>query len=223
MSLFNRLRKNPCADYTDDDFVRMIQGGSASEQAFRCLTQLYLDMVRKTTGYKGLSREDVLTAYSEAFVQLRKNVMGDQFQAKGSLRAYFSQIFKNKCFDILRKQATIGKKETSYEDFPVQIPDSTYNAEQQIIEDEEELAQQNRQEQRKVCLHKASSQLTQRENDYLNDFYVNKIKPKEMSQRYALKDERSASTTAVTYRKKLKEAILNICQTDPTCRVLCSK
>ncbi len=134
MSLFNRLRKNPCAEYTDDDFVRMmLQGGAASEQAFRCMTQLYLDMVRKTVGYKGLSREDVLTAYSEAFVQLRKNVMGAQFQAKGSLRAYFSQIFKNKCFDILRKQTTIGKKETLYETFPVQLQDDALNAEQQIV------------------------------------------------------------------------------------------
>lgn len=53
-----------------------------------------------------LGKEDVYTAFVDAFVVLEQNVKNDKFDYNSSLKVYFQSIFRNKIIDCIRKKET---------------------------------------------------------------------------------------------------------------------
>ena len=217
----NDYQRKPCSQYSDEELLPMIaQGGQASDDALNCLYDRYFDMAKMAISYHQMDSSAVLEAYGDALLALRNNIIKGKFEGNGKLRAYFAMTFKFKCIDNFRKSTTIPKEEhietRQNPDFDQLTPEDLAILE----EDEQEALQQE--SRRRECLELALSQLNARERAVLQDFYVNELKASVVAEKHAFKSARVVSSTAINYKRKLEQAILNLCRDVPKCNLLCA-
>lgn len=90
-----------------------------------------------------ISQDDSLSAYHDALLALKNNILSNSFDGKSSIKTYFFQIFSNKCIDLIRKSTT--NKEQVHKTMPVpellnQLPDAARNMVEKLITNEKRKA-----------------------------------------------------------------------------------
>jgi len=111
----------------DIEIIEQIRhGGYAME---KCLQRFYDENLRLmgSMGKKyGLSRDDLLDAYSDSIVDFKDQIRKQLFQQKSKCSTYFYSILNHKCIDILRRKTTY--RETH------EIPDNLKDTAPDIIQ-----------------------------------------------------------------------------------------
>lgn len=210
-------------DVTDQQVIEAIKsGGAVAERALSALHRHFFFMVKKNVGKHKLNFEDIHEAYLEALLHLKTSILNDKYHKKGTLQAFFAIIFRNKCIDILRRATTNADNKPVKLEFD--LPDDPeYSPESILIAEEDHIAYVRQTERRKACLALATAKLKPEENRFLEDFYVKKIKPRDMLHLYdKYKTARVVSSTAVELKKKLLAALREVCQMRPECSMLCA-
>lgn len=90
----------------------------------KCLFERYLELSLKLQYKYRLTREEARDAYTDAFLVVVQHIANQRFEEKSSLKTYLYRILRNKCVDIVRKNATI--EVTWTEAFP-ELPDESKN------------------------------------------------------------------------------------------------
>lgn len=216
----NNYQRKPCSQYKDEELLPLIaQGGQASDDALNCLYERYFDMAKMAISYHNMDSSAVLEAYGDALLALRNNIQKGKLEGNGKLRAYFAMTFKFKCIDNFRKSTTIHK-EAPIENRQNPDFDQLTPEELSILQEEETEAIQL-ESRRRECLELAISELSPREREVLQDFYVAELKASVVAEKHAFKSARVVSSTAINYKRKLQQAILNLCRDVPKCNLLC--
>lgn len=93
---------------TDAEIIGAIQSGGAQRQRFEnLLYRRHMDFVRKRPRKYALTPEEARDAYTDAFLVVTDHILSGKFRGDSSLKTYLSRIFRNKCVDRYRKNATI--------------------------------------------------------------------------------------------------------------------
>ena len=101
MNVFHSSRE------ADHQIIRLIlQGGLDKRKGEEVLFSRYAYFVQEGIRKLGLSEEDAFNAYSDGILVTIDNITGGAFQGNSSLKTYLYRIFRNKCVDLLRKNAT---------------------------------------------------------------------------------------------------------------------
>lgn len=101
MSVFNYSRE------VDHRVIGLIlQGGSDKRKGEETLFAAYAYFVREGMRKYGLSEDQAFNAYSDSILATIDNISNRSFQGNSSLKTYIYRIFRNKCVDLLRKNAT---------------------------------------------------------------------------------------------------------------------
>lgn len=101
MSVFHSSRE------TDRQITGLIlQGGLDKRKGEEVLFAGYAYFVQEGMRKHGLPEEDAFNAYSDSILVTIDNISHGTFQGNSSLKTYLYRIFRNKCVDLLRKNAT---------------------------------------------------------------------------------------------------------------------
>lgn len=93
---------------SDQQLIEAIQyGGPKQEQAIRQLYQQCFYLVRDgRSKYRQLDDEDLLSAYNNAIIAVRKQILNNTFRGESALATYLQKIFSNRSIDILRTKSS---------------------------------------------------------------------------------------------------------------------
>ncbi|HXB94637.1 MAG TPA: RNA polymerase sigma factor [Puia sp.] len=101
MSVFNSSRE------ADRRIIALIlQGGLDKRKGEEALFGGYAYFVQEGIRKHGLTEEHAFNAYSDSVLVTIDNISLGTFQGNSSLKTYLYRIFRNKCVDLLRKNAT---------------------------------------------------------------------------------------------------------------------
>ncbi len=121
--------------HSDEAIILEIRlGGIHGELAKTNLFRQYAYFVRKRPAKYGLTEEDALDAYTDAYLAVIDHIKSGRFRGESSIKTYLSRIFRNKCVDKARRNATM--KVDWVEEFP-DLRDESRNFLQTIISREE--------------------------------------------------------------------------------------
>jgi len=82
-------------------------GGNRQEQAIKRLYEQCFHIVREGRKKFGrLDEEDLISAYDNAVIAVRKQILNRVFRGDASLLTYLHRIFTNRCIDILRSRSS---------------------------------------------------------------------------------------------------------------------
>jgi RNA polymerase sigma factor (sigma-70 family) len=84
----------------------ILQGGSDKRKGEESLFSAYAYFVREGMRKYSLSEDQAFNAYSDSILATIDNISNGTFQGNSSLKTYLYRIFRNKCVDLLRKNAT---------------------------------------------------------------------------------------------------------------------
>ena len=89
---------------SENEIVSQIKtGGAAAESAIRFLFKKHQGFMRDAQKRHQLSEEEVLDAYTDALLALRKQILTEQFRGESKVSTYFYPIFQRRCVDRIRK------------------------------------------------------------------------------------------------------------------------
>lgn len=121
--------------HSDQSLILDIQaGGIRAERAAAGLFRQYAFFVKKRPAKYALNDEDALDAYSDAYLAVVDHIKSGRFRGESSIKTYLSRIFRNKCVDKARKNATM--KVDWVEEFP-DLPDASKDFMRRMISSEE--------------------------------------------------------------------------------------
>lgn len=121
--------------HSDQTLIQEIQaGGMHAERATATLFRQYAFFVKKRPAKYALNEEDALDAYSDAYLAVIDHIKSGRFRGESSIKTYLSRIFRNKCVDKARKNATM--KVDWVEEFP-DLPDASKDFMRKMISHEE--------------------------------------------------------------------------------------
>ena len=181
-------------------------GGQESEKIMFSLYDSYFPLYYKVRSKGGLSDDELISVYSDALIEFKKQVIAGEYQKKGKLKGYFYRIFSNKAIDAFRKVRRTKKRELPISIEPNKIKDDSLGPAQEMIVYEEQDIQV--QEFLKELLQQAMEKLSKKCKEILIDRLAEGKKPKEIANKYPdIKNARVASTTVYNCRKKLLEII----------------
>lgn len=187
------------------------------ESALFSMFHAYADKARHAIAVHRLSEDTILECYGEALLKTRDHVQAGTFKGESSLKTFFGRIFQNKCIDKVRKAATDRKRGEVAEEAFMHGRDTDNEVDRALLE--EELHETAR--LRQVCLDRARATLTLKEQDLLVDSVIHDVKNKDLVDKYGYDNNKVVASTLYTLKNKLKKAILDLCQSDPKCSLLC--
>jgi len=183
--------KNIFKTHSDRGLIAAIQAGhTASERATATLFRQYAYFVKKRPAKYGLSEEDALDAYSDAYLAVVEHIKTGRFRGESTIKTYLSRIFRNKCVDKARYNST--KKVDWTDTFP-EMADASKDFLRKIISTEELEAVQHR---LKDLSDKCREMLLMAAQGY---------SPAELAHKFNLATARSASSQRYKCLAKLKK------------------
>ncbi len=82
-------------------------GGNRQEQAIKRLYEQHFHIVREgRKNFSKLDDDDLISAYDNAVIALRKQILNNVFRGDRSLYTCLHRIFNNRCIDILRSKSS---------------------------------------------------------------------------------------------------------------------
>lgn len=197
------------SNFSDQELVTMVQeGGEQSEQAMFHMYDQYFGLCYHFAKKFNLNREELLSAYSNAMMALRAQLLEGKYKGKGSLKKYFRRILNNKCVDIIRKNTTEKKKRSMIGLETALLQSEELNREEALIEEERRLAREEKAAAQKALLRKAMEQLSEKCRNILVDYLAYGLTPKQINEKYdEIKNANVARSTIYSCRKKLIHAI----------------
>ncbi len=182
------IRKTPA---TDEEIIAAIQAGGIQRQRYEdLLYRRHMDFVRKRPRRYALSDEEARDAYTDAFLAVSDHIVSGKFRGDSSLKTYLSRIFRNKCVDQFRKNATV--KLNWVEAFP-QLPDASQDFLDRLMGKEEV-----------GILRQAMQKLGERCRQLL-EYSGLGYSPGEIAEKMGFGSARSASSQRYKCLEKLKE------------------
>ncbi|MFK7969459.1 MAG: RNA polymerase sigma factor [Bacteroidia bacterium] len=92
--------------YHEDQIIQRIkEGGRARQEAEYVLYDRFQYLVRQGMKKRGLTEDQAIDAYTDAFMALVDKVAKGDFRQENKLSTLLHQIFFNKCVDVFRKNA----------------------------------------------------------------------------------------------------------------------
>jgi RNA polymerase sigma factor (sigma-70 family) len=118
---------------------QLLQERQERTQAENYLYKQFAYLITEGVMKYQLTREDSFSTYSESLLSFFHNVGLGKFDGRSTIKTYLTQIFFNKCVDLVRKNTT--KKQAVHhtemvEDMLQQLPDSARNIVEQWMESE---------------------------------------------------------------------------------------
>ena len=109
----------------DTNLIEAIKkGGIQQEQAIKQLyEQCFYMVLEGRKKYSQLDQNDLLTAYGNAIIAVRRQLMNGAFREESALSTYLQKIFSNRSIDILRTKSS--NKLVSAEHLPEITDDSS--------------------------------------------------------------------------------------------------
>lgn len=96
------MKKNKISDKKIIAGIR--QGGIQQEKSINELYEAYFYLVYDGRGkFHQLSRDELIGAYNESIISLRRQIVEGHFRGGSSLLTFLNTIFFRKCVDIIRK------------------------------------------------------------------------------------------------------------------------
>ncbi len=94
--------------YSDAHLIEeILQGGPQQEQAIRHLYEQCFYMVRDgRSKYHQLDDDDLLSAYNNAIIAVRKQIRNHVFRGESAISTYLQKIFSNRSIDIIRRKTS---------------------------------------------------------------------------------------------------------------------
>lgn len=141
MFIFNKGLK-------DDAILTGIRAGGTQRRLYENkLYEKYRYLVREARFKHKISEDDAESAYSDAVLTVIEHIGSGRFEGRSEVKTYLTQIFTNKCVDIIRKNTTnkadVHQNAVGLEDALTWLPDETQSAVRKlIIENEIEVLRQ---------------------------------------------------------------------------------
>ena len=135
MFLFNKVLK-------DDAILQGIRAGNTQRRLYENkLYEKYHYLIKQARFKHKLSEDDAASAYSDAILTVIEHIVIGRFEGHSELKTYLTQIFSNKCVDIIRKNTT-NKSEVHHntiglEDALDWLPDETQSVVRKLIVESE--------------------------------------------------------------------------------------
>ena len=130
MGLFNR-------HLPDADLIAGLQTGGSTRPLFENrLYEKYLYLIRAGARKHQLAHEDCVSAYDDAVMAVIEHITTGRFEGRSKIETYLTQIFTNKCVDLIRKKTTNREQVhngVSIDDTLLQLPDPARTVVQQLI------------------------------------------------------------------------------------------
>ncbi len=82
------------------------EGGSKQQLSETRLNNCFFYFIEEAVRKHRITREDALTAYSEAMLAVIANIRNGKFKGEASLKTYTARIFYFKCVDIINRTPT---------------------------------------------------------------------------------------------------------------------
>jgi DNA-directed RNA polymerase specialized sigma24 family protein len=216
ISIFNTGSNPP--SFPDEKLIQMLKaGGQEMQIALNSMFFAFSDKARYALATHQLNEDTILECYGEALLKTRDSVQNGTFEGKSSLKTFFGKIFLFKCIDKIREATTNRERERDAVETFLLGQDKLDSVDGLLLE--EELSREDR--LRKDCLDRARATLSPKEQDLLVDSVLNDIKNKDLVEKFGYENNRVVATTLYTLKLKLKKAILDLCQSDPKCSLLC--
>ena len=179
-----------------------------SEKILTYLYDAYFSLFYGVRKQVGLTDEELLSIYSDALLDLRNQVLKGKFEGSGTLKSYFSRIFRNKAIDAFRKNTTVKKKAPFLSIEGIELGDEAPNPIQALIEQEDQQGLAQEHGLQKDLLVQAMERLSEKCQRLLMDYLAFELKPREIQKKYEdIKNAHVARTTIYLCRKKLLKAI----------------
>jgi len=123
----------------DEQIVAGLQAGGPRRGVFEMeLYKHFFYFIRQGVQKHKLPEDEVASVYSDTIIVLIENIVTVKFRGRSSLKSYATQIFSNKCVDLLRKITTnksrVYYKTADISSLVAMLPDKTGNALQQLSE-----------------------------------------------------------------------------------------
>ena len=115
-------------------------GGLEKRKQENALFARFMYLVKQYEKKYSLPQEEVLGAYSDTILTVITNVVNGNFEGRASLKSYTSQIFMNKCVDVIRKKTTnknVVNRPADIDSLANLLPDKTRNIVQALIDKNE--------------------------------------------------------------------------------------
>jgi hypothetical protein len=108
MALFNKT-------FSDSELLDGIRNAHPNRRIFENrLYEKYAYMIREATWKHQLSDDECAMAYSDTILTALEHIETGRFKGLSSFKTYLSQIFSNKCIDLLRKNSAQKQATTRY-------------------------------------------------------------------------------------------------------------
>lgn len=187
---------------TDAEIIEAIRSGGAQRQRVEnLLYRQHMDFVRKRPRKYALTSEEARDAYTDAFLVVIDHILSGKFRGDSSLKTYLSRIYRNKCVDRFRKNATV--KVDWVDTFP-QVADESRDFLRKLLGEEEV-----------GILRGYLAQLGERCKQLL-EFSGLGYSPAEIAQKMGFSTPRSASSQRYKCLEKLKALRNTSPQTAPS-------
>lgn len=99
------MKKNSLQDKKVIEGIR--KGGIQQEKSITQLYQAYFHLIHDgKRKYHQLSSDELLGAYNESIIAIRRQIIEGQFRGASTLWTFLNTIFFRKCVDIIRKSAS---------------------------------------------------------------------------------------------------------------------
>lgn len=135
------LTSSTSASISEQQIVEGLKAGGLERRKHEnALFAQFMYLVKQYEKKYSLPEEDVLGAYSDTILTVITNVINGNFEGRASLKSYTSQIFMNKCVDVIRKKTTnknAVNRPGSIDNLANVLPDKTRNVIQALIDKNE--------------------------------------------------------------------------------------
>ena len=121
----------------DADIIAGLQlGGKNRQVSENGLYEKYLYLIRAGVRKHRLAEEDCASAYDDAVLAVIDHISTGRFLGQSKLETYLTQLFTNKCVDLIRKKTTNKEQANngvSIDDALLQLPDPARSIVQELI------------------------------------------------------------------------------------------
>ena len=122
---------------SDAELVAGIRAGGTQRRLYENkLYQKYQHFITEGTRKHRLTEDDCASAYSDSMLAIFDHISNDRFEGRSELKTYITQIFNNKCVDVIRKKTTNRYSvhdAYSLDDPMMQLPDESRSIVQMLI------------------------------------------------------------------------------------------
>jgi RNA polymerase sigma factor (sigma-70 family) len=124
---------------TDSELISgIIQDGPKLRFWENKLYHTYVYLIRQGSWKHKLTDDECSMAYSDTILTVIENIRAAKFEGKAEIKTYVTQIFNNKCVDLVRKNTTNKQqvnKGGAIEDYLHILPDETRSVVERMIEE----------------------------------------------------------------------------------------